>query len=161
MPEPADERRDRPARPHHERDARRRLDDATQRQHRFVADASHELRSPLTGIRTQLEVDLLHPEQADWEATERSVLDDTVRLQRLVDDLLVLARTDSAPTDVAHRETVDLDEIVLAEAAACGPHPTPSTPAACRGHSSPGTPISSRVRCATSSTTRTVTPTRP
>ncbi len=92
-----------------------RLDDATQRQHRFVADASHELRSPLTGIRTQLEVDLLHPEQADWEATERSVLDDTVRLQRLVDDLLVLARTDSAPTDVTHRETVDLDEIVLTE----------------------------------------------
>jgi signal transduction histidine kinase len=101
-----------------------RLDDATQRQHRFVADASHELRSPLTGIRTQLEVDLLHPEQADWEATERSVLDDTVRLQRLVDDLLVLARTDSAPTDVTHRETVDLDEIVLSESRRLAGHTT-------------------------------------
>ena len=101
-----------------------RLDDATQRQHRFVADASHELRSPLTGIRTQLEVDLLHPEQADWEATERSVLDDTVRLQRLVDDLLVLARTDSAPTDVTHRETVDLDEIVLTESRRLAGHTT-------------------------------------
>jgi signal transduction histidine kinase len=101
-----------------------RLDDATQRQHRFVADASHELRSPLTGIRTQLEVDLLHPEQADWEDTERSVLDDTVRLQRLVDDLLVLARTDSRPTDVTHRETVDLDEIVLTESRRLAGHTT-------------------------------------
>jgi len=101
-----------------------RLDDATQRQHRFVADASHELRSPLTGIRTQLEVDLLHPERADWEATERSVLDDAVRLQRLVDDLLVLARTDSAPIDVTHRETVDLDEIVLAESRRLAGHST-------------------------------------
>ena len=65
-----------------------RLEDATDRQRRFVADASHELRSPLTGIRAQLEVDLAHPEHADWQATERDVLDDAIRLQRLVDDLL-------------------------------------------------------------------------
>ena len=69
-----------------------RLEDATDRQRRFVADASHELRSPLTGIRAQLEVDLEHPELADWQATEREVLADAIRLQRLVDDLLVLAR---------------------------------------------------------------------
>ncbi len=73
-----------------------RLDLATDRQSRFVADASHELRGPLTGIRTQLEVDLAHPERADWQATDREVLDDTVRLQRLVDDLLALARADAA-----------------------------------------------------------------
>jgi signal transduction histidine kinase len=93
-----------------------RLQDATERQRRFVADASHELRSPLTGIRTQLEVDLAHPERADWQATERDVLDDTIRLQRLVDDLLVLARTDASTSDLSHREPVDLDEIVLMEA---------------------------------------------
>jgi signal transduction histidine kinase len=93
-----------------------RLEDATDRQRRFVADASHELRSPLTGIRTQLEVDLAHPEAADWQATERDVLDDTIRLQCLVDDLLVLARTDASTSDSAHRESVDLDEIVLTEA---------------------------------------------
>ncbi len=93
-----------------------RLQDATDRQRRFVADASHELRSPLTGIRTQLEVDLAHPERADWQATERDVLDDTIRLQRLVDDLLVLARTDASAADISHREPVDLDEIVLMEA---------------------------------------------
>jgi signal transduction histidine kinase len=47
-----------------------------------------------------------------------------VRLQRLVDDLLVLARTDSAPIDVTHRETVDLDEIVLTESRRLTGHST-------------------------------------
>jgi signal transduction histidine kinase len=93
-----------------------RLEDATDRQQRFVADASHELRSPLTGMRTQLEVDLEHPELADWQATERDVLTDTIRMQRLVDDLLAIAVVDAASLDAAHREPVDLDEIVLAEA---------------------------------------------
>jgi signal transduction histidine kinase len=93
-----------------------RLEHATDRQQRFVADASHELRSPLTGIRAQLEVDLAHPERADWESTERDVLVDTIRLQRLVEDLLALATADARPNDAAHRETVDLDEIVLSEA---------------------------------------------
>jgi len=93
-----------------------RLEASTERQHRFVADASHELRSPLTGIRAQLEVDLAHPETADWQTTEREVLDDTIRLQRLVDDLLALAAADASVVDGAHREPVDLDEIVLTEA---------------------------------------------
>jgi signal transduction histidine kinase len=93
-----------------------RLEDATDRQRRFVADASHELRSPLTGIRAQLEVDLAHPENADWQTTERDVLVDAIRLQRLVDDLLTLATTDGSALDAASREPVDLDEIVLSEA---------------------------------------------
>ena len=57
---------------------------------RFVADASHELRSPLTRIRTELEVDLVTP--GSREEIERSVLQDVVSLQHLVDDLLQLAR---------------------------------------------------------------------
>jgi signal transduction histidine kinase len=93
-----------------------RLEDATDRQRRFVADASHELRSPLTGIRAQLEVDLAHPDAADWQTTEREVLVDAIRLQRLVDDLLALATTDASALDAASREPVDLDEIVLSEA---------------------------------------------
>ena len=71
-----------------------RVDDAAQRQRRFVADASHELRSPLTRIRTELEVDLAHPDQADLLATHASVLDETIGLQRLADDLLLVARAD-------------------------------------------------------------------
>jgi signal transduction histidine kinase len=92
-----------------------RLEDATERQQRFVADASHELRSPLTGIRAQLEVDLAHPDRADWQTTERDVLDDAIRLQRLVDDLLTLATADASALDASHRAPVDVDEIVLTE----------------------------------------------
>ncbi len=83
---------------------------------RFVADASHELRSPLTRIRSELEVDVAHPETADPMATHRSVLDEIDQLQRLVQDLLVLARHDDQPTTVAgHAVAVDLDDIVLRE----------------------------------------------
>jgi signal transduction histidine kinase len=89
------------------------LDDALAQQKRFVADASHELRSPLTRIRTELEVDLATPGSAD--ATERSVLEDVVSLQHLVDDLLQLARSDDGVAPL-RLERVDLDDIVLKEA---------------------------------------------
>jgi signal transduction histidine kinase len=90
-----------------------RVDDAAQRQQRFVADASHELRSPLTRIRTELEVDLAHPDQADLLATHASVLDETVGLQRLADDLLLVARSDEGAVGESRSEAVDLDDIVL------------------------------------------------
>ncbi|MGK5641990.1 sensor histidine kinase [Streptomyces sp. URMC 126] len=84
-----------------------RLANAAELQRRFVADASHELRSPLTGLRTSLEAALAHPERADWPAAVRSALDDVVRLQRLSEDLLLLARLDGGvppgdtPVDLA------------------------------------------------------------
>ncbi|MDQ3485664.1 MAG: ATP-binding protein [Actinomycetota bacterium] len=87
-----------------------RVERAAERQKRFVSDASHELRSPLTRMRSELEVDLAHPSTADARATHRSVLDETVGLQQLVDDLLVLTRGDAARP--VRRETVDLSEIV-------------------------------------------------
>ncbi|WP_171165414.1 cell wall metabolism sensor histidine kinase WalK [Streptomyces sp. I05A-00742] len=71
-----------------------RLENAAELQQRFVADASHELRSPLTALRTSLEAALAHPGEADWPAAVRSALDDVVRLQRLSEDLLLLARLD-------------------------------------------------------------------
>lgn len=92
-----------------------RVEEATQREQQFVADASHELRSPLTRMRTELEVDLAHPETADLVATHRSVLDEVGSLHRLVDDLLHLARSDNH-TILLNREPVDLDDLVLAEA---------------------------------------------
>jgi signal transduction histidine kinase len=92
-----------------------RVEDAVRHQQRFVADASHELRSPLTRIRTELEVDLSQPVQAaDPIATERSVLAETIGLQRLVDDLLHLARSDASATEFVG-VSVDLDDIVLSE----------------------------------------------
>ena len=90
-----------------------RVDEAAQRQQRFVGDASHELRSPLTRIRTELEVDLAHPDEADLLATHASVLEETVGLQRLADDLLLVARADEGDTGEEPRAAVDLDDIVL------------------------------------------------
>lgn len=87
-----------------------RVERASERQARFVADASHELRSPLTRMRSELEVDLTHPATADPMATHRSVLEETVAMQQLVDDLLLLARSDTAQP--LRSETVDLAEIV-------------------------------------------------
>ncbi|MEP6761937.1 MAG: ATP-binding protein [Sporichthyaceae bacterium] len=60
----------------------------------FVADAAHELRSPLASMRTQLEVGRAHPRDAEWDEISAGVLVDMHRLTRLVDDLLQLARLD-------------------------------------------------------------------
>jgi signal transduction histidine kinase len=91
-----------------------RVQNAIARQRRFVADASHELRSPLTRIRSELEVDLAHPDTADPTAALRSALEEIGALQRLVEDLLHLARSDAGAT-VTRRQAVDLDDIVLRE----------------------------------------------
>lgn len=71
-----------------------RLEDSATRQRRFVSDASHELRSPVAAIRTELEVSLLHPEGTDWEEVARNVLAEDERLGLIVADLLTLARSD-------------------------------------------------------------------
>lgn len=88
-----------------------RLEEAYDLQRRFVADASHELRSPLARMRAELEVDSAHPHTADTRTTHRSVLVETIALQRLVDDLLVLARLEE--TSLPRRDLVDLDDLVL------------------------------------------------
>jgi signal transduction histidine kinase len=70
-----------------------RLEAARARQRAFVADAAHELRSPLTNMRTELEVAQRLPD-TDWPAVSADLLTDVDRLSRLVDDLLLLARSD-------------------------------------------------------------------
>ncbi|MET8462525.1 histidine kinase dimerization/phospho-acceptor domain-containing protein, partial [Micromonospora zamorensis] len=74
-----------------------RLESARIRQRAFVSDAAHELRSPLTNIRTELEVAQRLADRTDWTAVTTNLLTDTERLSRLVDDLLLLARLDEAP----------------------------------------------------------------
>ncbi|USY17651.1 HAMP domain-containing histidine kinase [Nocardiopsis exhalans] len=92
-----------------------RLEEAVTRQRRFVSDASHELRNPIAGMRTKLEVELSDPEP-DQRARERlltGLLSDTERLENIVSDLLELARLD---TDVAmKREKVDLSDLAEGE----------------------------------------------
>lgn len=94
-----------------------RLQHSVVRQQRFVADASHELRTPLTRMRTELEVDERNPDRADPAATRRSQLDEVAGLQRLIEDLLMLARSDAGAIE-PRRDAVDLDDIVLEEARA-------------------------------------------
>jgi signal transduction histidine kinase len=93
-----------------------RLEQSVRRQRRFTADASHELRSPVAAIRQHSEVSLAHPTRYPGSALAGTVLAEALRMQRLVDDLLLLAKADEhSPED--SRECVDLDDLVFAEAA--------------------------------------------
>jgi signal transduction histidine kinase len=80
---------------------------------RFVADASHELRSPLAALRAELEIALSHPHLADWPTVVKAALEDTERLQELTTDLLLLARLDADALD--KQDTVDLTAVVQRE----------------------------------------------
>jgi signal transduction histidine kinase len=89
-----------------------RLEESARRQRRFVSDAAHELRSPLARMRAELEVDQAHPATADPTGTADSVLAETVGLQHLVDDLLLLARGDEGVDGPPDAGPVDLDALV-------------------------------------------------
>jgi signal transduction histidine kinase len=87
----------------------RRLDDASDRQRAFLADATHELRSPLGSIRAQLEVAASRPAVQDWSAVAAGALVDVDRMTTLVTDLLVLARLDDATPS---RDLFDLADLL-------------------------------------------------
>lgn len=88
-----------------------RLEEGQHRLRRFVSDASHELRSPVTTIRQHAEVALAHPDRTSIEELAAIVFEEGLRLQRLVEDLLLLARMDET---IQHSHSVvDLDDLVL------------------------------------------------
>jgi len=75
-----------------------RLQAAVEHERRFVADASHELRTPLALLRTELDLALRRPRsREELERALRSAADETQRLSRLADDLLLIARADQGP----------------------------------------------------------------
>jgi signal transduction histidine kinase len=80
-----------------------RLENSAAQQRQFVADASHELRSPIATIRAELEVALRSPARADWPRVAEGVLEEEGRLESLVADLLLLASVDEQdlPPDAA------------------------------------------------------------
>ncbi|HET6570829.1 MAG TPA: ATP-binding protein [Solirubrobacterales bacterium] len=94
-----------------------RLDEALLRQRRFVSDASHELRTPLTAIRGQLEVLARQeaPGAAEVRRVERLALTETARIERLVDDMLLLARLEEDAR--LHPEPIALTEFLARFAA--------------------------------------------
>ena len=72
-----------------------RLEAAFEHERRFVGDASHELRTPLALLRAELELALRRPRSRDeLERAVRSAADETERLSRLAEDLLLIARSD-------------------------------------------------------------------
>ncbi|MGI5291671.1 sensor histidine kinase [Nonomuraea polychroma] len=90
-----------------------RLERSAEQQRQFASDASHELRTPIAGLRAQLESAQLYPEDTDVETLVCSALRDTDRLEAIITDLLLLARIGSR-VDVA-KERVDLAELVRQE----------------------------------------------
>ncbi|GAC1497861.1 MAG: ATP-binding protein [Ktedonobacteraceae bacterium] len=82
------------------------------RQRRFVADASHELRTPVAVIRSTTDVALLHAStQQEYVSVLSNVNSEAERLSKLINDLLALARGDEGQTKF-EREPVKLDQLV-------------------------------------------------
>jgi signal transduction histidine kinase len=90
-----------------------RLERAVGRQRQFASDASHELRSPLAGLRANLEDAAMHPEDNDLYEVVRSALRDTDRLESIVTDLLLLARIGTGGTAI--QEPIDLSALADTE----------------------------------------------
>jgi signal transduction histidine kinase len=89
-----------------------RLERGHSRQRQLVADTSHELRSPIASIRQHAEVALAHPELTTAPELAETVLAESLRLARMVDDLLLLALADEH-TLALERRPLDLDDLAL------------------------------------------------
>ncbi|WP_030483902.1 sensor histidine kinase [Nocardioides aequoreus] len=92
-----------------------RLQRSRERQQQFVADASHELRSPIASLRQTAEVERAHPGALGEGELAEAVLEESTRMQRLVEQLLLLTRADEGRV-VATPRDVDVDDLALAEA---------------------------------------------
>jgi signal transduction histidine kinase len=87
---------------------------------RFMADAAHELRTPITVLRSRAEIALQQPRDNDAYVTAlRGVESESIRLGRIVDDLLILARADAGDRPIDRKE-FQLDDLALDAAAAAG-----------------------------------------
>ncbi|WP_106396257.1 sensor histidine kinase [Actinocorallia populi] len=94
-------------------DTLHRLEEATERQRRFVSDASHDLRNPITGLQTRLEMLVEEPDDFHWKPEARKALQDAERLGEIVSDLLELARLDAGTPQ--RLERIDLADLATLE----------------------------------------------
>jgi two-component system sensor histidine kinase TctE len=98
-----------------------RLDESLGEQRRFVADAAHQLKTPLTGLRTQAELALRETSPERLQACVRQMLHAVERLADMTQKLLMLARAEAMSTQSALLETVDLATLVPEVAREWGP----------------------------------------
>ncbi|ERG64030.1 hypothetical protein L332_06095 [Agrococcus pavilionensis RW1] len=91
-----------------------RLESAQLSQRRFVADASHELRSPIATIKAMGETVVAHPDGALSATAAHAFVEEASRMERLVNGLLLLARADERGLS-GERHDVDLDDLLAAE----------------------------------------------
>jgi signal transduction histidine kinase len=91
-----------------------RLEASDRAQRRFVADASHELRSPIATLTTTVEVAAADPSGQTWPEMAPVLRSQSRRMGRLVEDLLTLARIDDTGLRLRTADT-DLDEVVREE----------------------------------------------
>jgi signal transduction histidine kinase len=92
-----------------------RLEEAASRQQLFAAAASHELRSPLSTLRTELEVGLAYPDRTEWTKVAEDSLIEVARLEELTRDLRLLTRSRSMQVSAA--VPIELSDLVAAEVA--------------------------------------------
>jgi signal transduction histidine kinase len=93
-----------------------RLEAAVERERGFVADAGHELRTPLSLLRIELELALRHGETAeDLRGSIRAAAEETERLARLAEDLLLIARSDRGELPL-RREQVEVGSLLASVA---------------------------------------------
>ena len=91
-----------------------RLEEASTRQQRFVADASHELRSPVAAIRTELEVAQRTAGPDEWPRVAERLLAEEARLEAVIADLLLLASLDEGAA--SEHVVIDVGELAAEEA---------------------------------------------
>jgi two-component system OmpR family sensor kinase len=99
-----------------------RIEKSFESQRRFTADASHEMRSPLSRLRSELEIALRRPRSAaEYEGVLRSALEEVERLSRITEQLLTLARLDAGEAAEVPRTSVALTPLVEEEVARLKP----------------------------------------
>ncbi|MER8083693.1 HAMP domain-containing sensor histidine kinase [Streptomyces sp. NPDC058316] len=91
-----------------------RLEKAFDSQRRFIANASHELRTPLATQRAAIQIGLDDPSPDDLVRTRQTLLDNNRRSERLIEGLLVLARSERGLA-TGEREAVDFAQVVAEE----------------------------------------------
>ncbi|MEV0228107.1 ATP-binding protein [Nonomuraea sp. NPDC050786] len=106
-----------------------RLERSAETQRRFVADASHELRSPISALRAQLEVATAYPDETDWKVTGERALAAADRLTGIIEELLMLARLDAGA--VPERRVVDMAHVAQEQVRRREGSPVPIVPDLC------------------------------